>query len=51
MRFRINILVEDRFVEQDYAYSRDELEKDLKREIMDMELGIIEMSVKEVEEK
>jgi hypothetical protein len=50
MRFKINLIVEDKFVEENYAYTKEELEKDLSREINDMELGIVNFEIEEIKE-
>jgi hypothetical protein len=48
MKFKIVMIVEDKFTENDYAYNKEELEKDLKREVYDMELGIEIFEIEEV---
>jgi hypothetical protein len=48
MKFKIVMIVEDKFTESDYAYNKEKLEKDLKGEIYDMELGIETFEIEEM---
>jgi hypothetical protein len=50
MRFKISLVVEDKFTEENYAYTKEELKKDLTREINDMELGIESFEIEEIKE-
>lgn len=48
MKFKITMIVEDKFTETDYAYNKEEVEKDLKREVYDLELGIESFEIEEI---